>query len=219
MKCRHCCFACTSRGKDISREDFFRAVALAKEFEQHITIGGGEPTLHPLFREFVMHAVWELADVTDSSGFPAVGMVTNGSNTELALHIAKLAELGVISASVSHDEYHDPIDERVYRAFEKPKPQYGHVDHTKENDHRGVNGGGNYIIPVGRAKSWGNNPFIKCVCDSVFVFPNGKVYPCGCKKTCLGHVSGNVALKYEHFDGYCEKGEGYVEHVINGENS
>jgi MoaA/NifB/PqqE/SkfB family radical SAM enzyme len=45
----------------MSRKDFESAIALAKQYEQTITIGGGEPTLHPHFKEFLFHAVWELS--------------------------------------------------------------------------------------------------------------------------------------------------------------
>lgn len=100
MTCAHCCFACTSRGKDMSVEDFHAAIQLAKEQAQHVTIGG-EPTLHPRFKEFLMHAVWELAGVGYDMGMTAVHMVTNGSNTELALNIARLAQQGVICGSKS----------------------------------------------------------------------------------------------------------------------
>ena len=216
MTCAHCCFACTSKGSDMSKEDFYAAVKLAVDYEQPITIGGGEPTLHPLFKEFILHATWELASVSESAGSPYVGVVTNGSNTDIAITLAKLAKTGVISATVSHDEYHDPVDPRVYRAFERPKKDF--YDHSRDNDNRSVNGGDHLIIPVGRAKSWGNNPYIKCVCDSLFITPKGNVFPCGCKKTKIGHVSSGVDLKYEHFEGHCEKDEHYAEKMA-GENA
>lgn len=216
MTCAHCCFACTAKGTDMTRETFQAAIQLAKEQEQHITIGGGEPTLHPLFREFVMHAVWELAELGEHSGMPAVHMVTNGSNTEIALNIASLARQGVITAAVSHDDYHDPIDERVYRAFEKPKKDYYAQLNSNDHDYRSVNGGGGFIIPVGRAKSWGDHPFIKCVCDSPFVTPKGTVYPCGCKKTALGTLPGSVDIHSEHFEGYCQRDTAkYKENVLD----
>lgn len=68
MLCRHCGFACTARGHDMSPEHFHKAIALAAEYEQHVTIGGGEPTLHPHCKEFMQHAQWELAHVSESSG-------------------------------------------------------------------------------------------------------------------------------------------------------
>ena len=96
MTCRHCCFACTAKGTDMSRETFHKAIALASEHESGITIGGGEPTLHPLFQEFLMHAVWELAAQSNSNGMPAVFLVTNGTNESISCTLAQLAERGVI---------------------------------------------------------------------------------------------------------------------------
>lgn len=211
MTCAHCCFACTAKGSDMTRETFQAAIQLAKAHTQHVTIGGGEPTLHPLFKEFLMHSIWELSQLGNESGLPAVHMVTNGSNTEIALNIASLAQQGVITAAVSHDEYHDPIDPRVYRAFENPKRDFYEARNSKNHDYRSVNGGGRLIVPVGRAKKWGNHPTAKCVCDTVFIRPSGKGYPCGCCRTSLGHVSNCDGLTYEHFDGHCEKSQAYKD--------
>lgn len=217
MTCSHCCFACTSQGHDMSREDFEAAIAFAKNNEQTITLGGGEPTLHPLFKEFLFHAVWELASMSISNGGPAIYLVTNGSMTETALTLANLAQQGMITAAVSHDEYHDPIDPRVYKAFEKPKHDYYDYSHYNDKDYRSVNGRNTFIIPAGRAKKWGNHPSTKCACDALFIDPKGNVYPCGCKKTLLGHISQNFSVKYEHFEGYCEKSKKFVDYVVNAE--
>jgi MoaA/NifB/PqqE/SkfB family radical SAM enzyme len=190
-------------------ETFRAAVGLAENYQQHLTIGGGEPTMHPLLREFVGYATWEMAGLTAESGIPAVHMVTNGSNTEMALTIASLAKSGVITAAVSRDQYHDPIDDRVYRAFEKaPSTPYSQ---RKENDHdhRSVNKGNGIIIPVGRAKSWGNHAFVKCACDALFVNPKGNIYSCGCRTKLIGNIHDNPTIGYEDFEGLCGKSEDY----------
>lgn len=199
----------------MTREHFHMAIALAANYDQMVTIGGGEPTLHPLFKEFMQHAEWELAHVTSEHGMPAVGVITNGTHTELSLQLAKLASLGVISARVSKDQYHDAsmVDPKVYAAFVPRKDTYGH---QREDDCRGINDGNGYIQPVGRAKSWGYHPLRTCVCDSVFITPKGYVFPCGCKKKALGHLDdpNNIPIVYEHFEGYCQSDtEKYAEHV------
>jgi MoaA/NifB/PqqE/SkfB family radical SAM enzyme len=195
----------------MSREDFHAAIQLAKDHDGNITIGGGEPTLHPLFSEFLMYAVWELACVRESLEMPSVHIVTNGSNTELALNIARLAKQDVISAAVSKDQYHDPIDPIVYTAFETPTA----ARFQKAGDNRHINRGSGRIVPAGRAKSWGNHPS-KCPCEAVFISPKGNVYPCGCRKTCLGNVSEQVSLCAEHLLGYCENDrKNYKEYVLD----
>ena len=189
------------------REIFEKSIAIAKDKGVIITIGGGEPTLHSLFKSYLAHAVWELAGVSAELGMPAVHMVTNGSNTELALNLAKLAKRGIISCSVSHDQYHDSIEDIVIQAFKK-ESTYG--SRGDDNDCRGINDEQRYIIPVGRAKGWGNHPKVKCACDAVFIKPDGRVYPCGCRKTCIGNImNDSLDIKYEYFDGNCENSKEY----------
>lgn len=218
MTCNHCCFACTSRGSDMTREDFFAAIRLAKEFDSAVTIGGGEPTLHANFFEFLTHAMVELMDVSDNMGIPAVGIITNGSNTEMALKIAKMAQAGWICGTVSKDQYHDPIEQRVYDAFNTKINRWGNPSDRDENDHRSINYGGGYIQPAGRAKSWGHHPLRSCICDSVFISPKGKVWPCACKVrgSELGNTIAEASHKIvcEHFEGHCAKSEAYKQTVI-----
>ncbi len=207
MKCRHCAFSCTSKGKDMSKETFDKAIALASEYGQDVMIGGGEPTLHPQFKDFLLHAMWELGGVTEDMGCPAVSVVTNGSNTEISLRLAKLARVGVISADVSKDEYHDPIDERVYKAFTVSRNISGHRD---EHDYRDIRDVTDKVIPKGRAKNWGTNTYATCACPSLLVDPLGNVYPCGCKKTRLGNIhDGTFTAFADEFQGECEDSPAY----------
>ena len=200
MKCRHCAFACTSKGKDMSKATFDKALALAAEYGQDIMIGGGEPTLHPHFKDYLLHAMWELGGVTEDMGSPAVSVVTNGSNTEIALRLAKLASVGVISADVSQDQYHDPIDERVFKAFTPSMTPTGRI---RENDYRSIRNTSKHISARGRAKEWAE--YDDCGCSSLFVDPQGNVYPCGCKKTRLGNIhDANFTVDSERFSGECE---------------
>lgn len=202
----------------MTREDFFAAVELAKEYDTMVTIGGGEPTLHPNFMEFVCHAMVELLDVSENAGLPAIGVITNGSNTPMALRIAKMAKAGLICGTVSKDQYHDPIDPKVFDAFDTKRNQWGERSSRENDDHRSINYGGGFIQAAGRAKRWGNHPFRKCVCDSVFVSPKGKVWPCACKVR-GSEISNTIAeasrkMVYEHFEGHCFKSKGYKETVV-----
>jgi len=47
MACAHCCFSCTGKGTFMSQEVFDKALEIAKEYNMTVTLGGGEPTLHP----------------------------------------------------------------------------------------------------------------------------------------------------------------------------
>lgn len=193
----------------MTEEIFHKSISIAKDYNQFITIGGGEPTLHPQFKNFLLYAVWELVNIGDDGGYPGVHLVTNGSDTETSLTLAKLAKQGVLAATVSRDRFHDPVDPRVYRAFEKEKRNDGWGDYIPSNNHdyRFVNGDSLYLSPHGRAKKLGEpmNDVNKCACDTLFVTPKGDIYPCGCKLTKLGNVLGDLSfLNFDHFEGNCE---------------
>jgi MoaA/NifB/PqqE/SkfB family radical SAM enzyme len=205
MKCRHCCFSCTSKGKDMNKATFDKAIARASSYGQDIMIGGGEPTLHPQFKDFLLHSLWALGGVTDDMGSPAVSVITNGSNTEISLKLAALASTGVISAEVSNDPYHAPIDERVLKAFTPPKTNMGH---RRENDYRDIRNTSSHISARGRAKEWAE--YDDCGCTSLFIDPQGNVYPCGCKKTRMGNIhDSSFTVDSEAFSGECEDAEPY----------
>lgn len=116
MSCEHCCFACTDKGEDISLQDAKKAIDEASESgDLDITLGGGEPTMHPQFWEIAAYAVKTLDRVTECGVF----VITNGKRTGDALALAWLADHGVLSAELSQDCWHDPIEEEVVEAFRK----------------------------------------------------------------------------------------------------
>jgi len=112
MMCEHCGFACNSEGEDISIETFCKAL----EFDEIVTIGGGEPTIHPQF--------WQiLGESLAHSEY--LWLATNGKKTKIALTLAKLAKRGVLACALSLDNYHDPIEPEVITAFTKEKKRDG----------------------------------------------------------------------------------------------
>jgi len=192
-------------GEDMSMKVFRRCI----EFDTHITLGGGEPTLHKKFLEMLMEAVAECE---------YVWLATNGSNTKISLLLAKLAKSGVIGCALSQDYYHDGIDERVVDAFTKSENSYNDGDHQDQREIRNVtkvlkylpNGRKYYdeqIMPHGRALenqiySHDLKDYEKCACEELFVKPNGDVHMCGCEDSLfLGNIMDkNFTLPedYEH---------------------
>jgi hypothetical protein len=154
--------AATSKGRDMS-EKVFRA---ACEMDSMITIGGGEPTLH--------HQFWKFLAIAIAYGTEGLWMATNGSQTETALVLAKMAKQGVLGVALSLDQYHDVIDPNVVRAFDKKDIRYqGGSDDLREI--RTVN----KIMATGRGKDI-SGALNECPCSDAIVKPTGRVYWCGC---------------------------------------
>ena len=173
MSCEHCCMAATARGDDMSEDVFRAALKIAEEYGDIVTLGGGEPTLHSRFKDFLL-----LAIAADLESDPFV--ITNGSNTETSLILAKLAKKGAIGAALSLDEYHDDINWAVREAFLKRPSKWTSGD----NDLRGIHSA-NRIIAQGRAKDRGE---AGCACEDIYLTPRGDIYGCLCKTKRFGTV-------------------------------
>jgi hypothetical protein len=136
----------------------------ALKLGDYVGIGGGEPTLHPLFEQFLMLAI------ASSGEMPFI--VTNGSIKERALLIAKLTRLNVLEGYLSLDQYHDRslVSKEVIKAFKDigEFQIYGKDYRPKSN-----------VIPSGRGKKLGGTSN-NCCCESLFVTPRGNLRQCGC---------------------------------------
>jgi len=155
MTCAHCGFACTNRGRHMPFDTFKAAIDCN---DGAVTLGGGEPTLHPDFEKMLFYALANVDFVT---------VITNGSITDTALALARMANDECFCAQLSQDEYHDPIDERVVRAYER----MGGTRNTTR-----------YHQPVREGRcTWGVEG---CICNGdPFVRTNGIVYQCGCARS------------------------------------
>jgi organic radical activating enzyme len=149
MACSHCCFSCGKRGKDMTRETFVKACELAEERGDMIFIGGGEPTLHPLF--------WDFFGIAQRYNFDdgPIGLVTNGKRKDDALALARLAKQGTVYASLSTDKYHERIDPSVIQAFLKRTDRDNDLRDTRQAR----------VVAQGRAAEWGKKvaPVLNCL--------------------------------------------------------
>lgn len=181
MRCAHCAFSCTGKGTFMSQKVFDKCLSIAKEFSMLVTLGGGEPTLHPKCLKWAMDAALALVDVSLDSGGPSVMVITNGKRGKIAVELAKLNKLGVISAELSQDEFHDAIDESTVDAF---KRYAGIRDVTNQ--------GQNAVFDVGRARESHEAGLLNvrdgCACSTLFIEPSGDFYACGCKTQKLGNI-------------------------------
>ncbi len=105
---------------------------------------------------------------------------------------------------LSQDQWHEPIDPAVVKAFTKFKTR----DHASANanDLRGIRTI-DYPINSGRC-DFGH--YDGCICSDVVIKPDGKLRFCGCDEApIIGSVSRGIQKKYqkilEEHEGECWK--------------
>lgn len=202
MRCEHCCYSCTMDGMHMPRAVFDAALLLDQDYgDEMISIGGGEPTLHPDFWQYLCECI---------CNYEFVWMATNGSQTKIALVLAKMAKRGVISCALSQDEFHDEIDQKVVEAFmDGHKKMRDYVSNRNDPDRREIRDVSDKITPIGRAlenevghDSCKNN----CVCDDMVIDPMGRIWACGCMKVQFGTVlKPKIPKWYWDMDEKCSK--------------
>jgi len=160
----------------------------ALKYEEMITIGGGEPTLHPQFWQIIGEALGHSEDVW---------LATNGSQTQTSLTLASLAKRGVLGVALSLDEFHDPIDPKVIEAFRKTG--------IRDNDRREIRNTSEHLIKAGRCKDGKEG----CICEDIMIKPDGTVKGCGCKDAIvLGDINDeNFEMPTEWEYGNCSKNQ------------
>lgn len=180
MNCDHCAFACNSKGDDMSFEVFKKAVDMGDEC---ITIGGGEPTLHPQIEKFILYAIGKCYSVF---------MVTNGTNEDLAMTLLELSK-GMpekFGVNLSMDSFHDisMVSGEVVSAY------------MEANAIRDVESSPSGLSWTGRAREFWNKDECgtHCVCEDLNILPDGRIKFCGCDEApIIGNVYGWIEEEYE----------------------
>jgi len=187
--CKHCGMSCTKKGEDMSLETFRNAIAIVFLYDgDSISLGGGEPTLHPLFWQFLGESL---------SKVDSVWLATNGSQTEISIALANLAKKGVLSVALSQDKYHDPIDPKVIDAFKSAKPLF-----LTTYDGREIRNVENNLIKAGKCKTGK----IGCICEDMVIKPDGTVRGCGCDTSPIfGNINSKVTIPGDWEWGMCYK--------------
>lgn len=152
----------------------------------HVTLGGGEPTLHRDFERMLLEVI---AHPNIEADWGGVLVVTNGTHKRRTRMLFRLAKSGAICAELSRDDYHDEIDGETAEMWEAEaervaKSRRGH-SRTKEVSRVGVRNttGSREPIANGRARTelgYEKGDDYSCPCDGPVVKPNGDVYACGC---------------------------------------
>lgn len=181
----------------MSQEVFDKALEIAANYGNDITIGGGEPTLHPQILNWTMQAALASIDTSMDMDGPAVLVVTNGKKKDVAIKLAKMAHLGMIQCDLSQDPWHDSVSPEVVKEFTR----YG-VKGTGRS-YAGIRDVSSGVKKKGRAIENGLWRQKGCCCNTMFIAPNGDFYQCGCKETKLGNILFDP-LPDEIFQGECE---------------
>lgn len=165
-------------GSTMTRETFLAACEFAENYGGTITLGGGEPTLHPLLFDFV-----GLALAHDEESGCGVCIITNGGRTKIALRLADMARRGILMAELSIDQWHDPIDPKVVEAFTKNPADHYLQNERTNRDLRGIR---TVEAPFRRGR-WKKGED-RCACPDLTVEPNGDLFHCGCRRLQYGTI-------------------------------
>lgn len=174
-------------------ETFRKALKLLSNYGEDVTLGGGEPTLHPLF--------WEMLGLTlGTFDSEMILVVTNGSNEDIAVALANMAKKGVLSAELSQDQYHDPklVTGRTIQAFQKHRSDHGGGNDMRNI--RNVEAYGNPVIALGRGAKIEGADKQGCACDTLDVDVDGRIWLCGHRKYQVGSVDLGIELPDNHWD-------------------
>ncbi len=220
MACPHCCYSCSMKGKHGDLQTIKDSIRFALDYTEIISIGGGEPTLHPDFFEILKTCLWE---------FDSVWMATNGSKTDIMYRLDNI---------INQEDYPECDCQEEYtkeELIEYTGDEYGCLCHEKiQNDTilqenkltvalsqdyfhdpidqriidlwksrkyeiRDVTEGHTGIIAEGRAKRTGSGWNEEgCVCPDLLIRPDGKIKLCGCKKSpIIGDVYYGIEGKWD----------------------
>lgn len=210
MSCAHCCFSCYEDNPNAKHMDiqtftaglkFMKDLAimtqtfeaeteLDEEIQQSLydmqndclALGGGEPTMHPKFWEFLGVAI-EFAEANSVR----VWMRTNGKLKRRALAVLALGagDNELFSCELSADQYHEDLPHAnelnhyiPSRYTDIPHDKICDVGHAREN---GISGGGegSHSLHKSDAEEAGLHA-ANCVCDSMRIAPDGSIFLCGC---------------------------------------
>lgn len=180
MKCAHCCYSCGKNGKHMDYHVAVQAIQFAREYDDMIAIGGGEPTLHPRFFDILRMCL---------DSFDYVWMATNGSKPRKMWRLRDIIDgedyrddeegiyqEGKLSVALSQDYFHAPIDERIVKYWTERASK-----RVSGYEIRNVTQSNSGVIAQGRAKRTGSGWNEKdCVCPDLVIQPSGKVKLCGC---------------------------------------
>jgi MoaA/NifB/PqqE/SkfB family radical SAM enzyme len=178
----------------------FEALHMIHDYDDMLSIGGGEPTLHPDFFDVLRRSL---------ETFTYIWMATNGSKTKIMWRLANIIngddydekneydgiyQDGKLTVALSLDSFHDPINPKI-EAYWKQRANTKGVGFEVRDTTRSYDG----IVAQGRAKKTGSGwNEDACVCSDLFIRPDGKIKLCGCTGSpIIGTVRDGIEDKWE----------------------
>jgi len=183
MSCAHCGANCTESGNDMTMETFEQALRFADYCDSEgISLGGGEPTIHPLF--------WQFFGMSFSVGTP--WLATNCSMTDITLKLIKMAQKDCIGLRLSMDHWHDDVADEIHDAIEYmgniyPNKRDGMLEVVKHIEN---------VTAVGRGKNIIDSKE-GCLCPSIIIQPDGSIKQCGCEDAPIIGTVYDLDLQFE----------------------
>lgn len=224
MSCSHCCYSCTKYGRHGTKNQIIDNIAFARDYTDIITIGGGEPTLHPDFFDILKYCL---------NDFDSVWMATNGSQTDSMYRLANIINQEDYPECDCHEKYtkdellkytgdedgclcHEKINnDTIYQEDKLTVALSLDYFHDKINanivnlwnknanihgrSHFEIRNVSNHVIAVGRAKKTGAGWEEGCVCSDIMIKPTGKIRLCGCVNSpVIGHVDTGIENHWQN---------------------
>jgi hypothetical protein len=191
------------------------SIAFARDHTDNVTIGGGEPTMHPRFFDILGHSLRD---------FDSVWMATNGSNTNAMYRLSNIIDQcdyesfkreDYCSCECNCDEDEDDCEclddcycepsgliyqeDKLSVALstdgyhdpidDKIRDLWERQSNRHSHSHFELRDVSHSISATGRAKVTGVGWSDHCVCSGHIIKPNGEVRACGCPRSpVIGHV-------------------------------
>lgn len=219
FRCAHCCYSCSMRGKHGEFHVISEAINFASKYDDAtISIGGGEPTLHPQFFDILRKCldnfdyVWmatngsqtetmyRLRDILDENDYPLIDTACKCTEEEIENgectcydYDNSIYQEKKLSVALSQDYFHDEINQKIVDLWttRAKNRQSGFEIRNVTQSYSGV-------ATEGRAKKTGSGWSDHCVCNDIIIKPDGKLKLCGCAKSpVIGDIWNGIDEKWE----------------------